>query len=202
VTPQQPPRRTQRERREATVGKLVAATIAAIADVGYAKTSVQEICGRAGLSHGGMFRHFDTRLDLVVTAAAEVGRRQISGFTDRFTRLDPREATLTSALRLVRDASRDSVNEVWCELLVAARTDAELRERLRPIIDTYRNDLYAAALLVPGMATFPEDVREVLLFSVLYMFDGETLARPVAPQEQQEQRRLELIESCLARLSG
>ncbi|MDQ3403638.1 MAG: TetR/AcrR family transcriptional regulator, partial [Actinomycetota bacterium] len=42
-----PPRRTQRERREATIGKLVNATIDAISDVGYARASVQEICGRA-----------------------------------------------------------------------------------------------------------------------------------------------------------
>lgn len=203
MTPRPPSgRRTQRERREATVGKLVDATIAAITDVGYARTSVQEICGRAGLSHGGMFRHFDTRLDLIVTAAAEVARRQIRGFTDRFARLATHQSTLVELLRQLRDLSRDPVNAVWHELLVAARTDQQLRERLRPVVAAYRGDLYSAALLVPGIAAFDEDIREVLLFSVLYLFDGESLVRPLDGDEPREQVRLTLVEGCLGRLTG
>ncbi|TDP96563.1 TetR family transcriptional regulator [Labedaea rhizosphaerae] len=195
-------RRTQRERRETTVGKLVDATIEAVADVGYARTSVQEICGRAGLSHGGMFRHFDTRLDLVVAAAAEVAARQTRGFADRFAGLSPAQTSLADLLRQLRDLSRDPVNAVWRELLVAARTDQRLRDRLRPIVENYRDDVYAAAMLVPGIAAFDEEIREVLLFSVLYLFDGESLVRPVAEDGPREQVRLTLAERCLNSLTG
>lgn len=195
-------RRTQRERREATVAKLVDATIHAVAEVGYARTSVQEICGRAGLSHGGMFRHFDTRLDLIVAAAAEVAVRQIRGFVDRFARLSPAQTTLAELLRQIRDLSRDPINAVWHELLVAARTDERLRERLRPIVAGYRGELYAAAMLVPGIVAFDEEIREVLLFSVLYLFDGETLARALAEDGSREQVRLTLVEGCLNSLTG
>jgi AcrR family transcriptional regulator len=180
----------------------VDATIEAVADVGYARTSVQEICGRADLSHGGMFRHFDTRLDLIVAAAAEVSARQTRGFTDRFDQLSPAETSLAELLRRIRDLSRDPVNAVWRELLVAARTDQRLRDRLRPIVEAYRDDIYAAAMLVPGIAAFDEDIREVLLFSVLYLFDGESLVRSLAEDEPREQVRLTLVEGCLSTLNG
>jgi AcrR family transcriptional regulator len=180
----------------------VDATIDAVADVGYARTSVQEICGRADLSHGGMFRHFDTRLDLIVAAAAEVSARQTRGFADRFAQLSPAETSLAELLRQIRDLSRDPVNAVWRELLVAARTDQRLRERLRPIVEAYRDDIYAAAMLVPGIVAFDEDIREVLLFSVLYLFDGESLVRSLAEDEPREQVRLTLVEGCLASLNG
>ena len=59
-------RRTQGERSAATVAKLIQATIEAIVEVGYAGASTREICDRAGISQGGLFRHFPTRRDLIV----------------------------------------------------------------------------------------------------------------------------------------
>ncbi|MFE3276408.1 helix-turn-helix domain-containing protein [Nocardia sp. NPDC059239] len=47
-------------------GCLLHGTIAAIGEVGYQRTTVQEVCRRAGLSAGATFRQFDTRLDLIV----------------------------------------------------------------------------------------------------------------------------------------
>src|SRR5262245_39193440 len=81
-----PPRRTQRERREATIAALVDATIESLLDVGYAGTTVKEICTRAGLSHGALFRFFPSVLELVLAAGREVGRRQISSFEKSFAR--------------------------------------------------------------------------------------------------------------------
>ena len=74
VTATAPARRTQLQRREQTIGRIVDATIDALCELGYARTSVTEIGARAGVSQGGIFRHFDTRLDIVVAAAAEVPR--------------------------------------------------------------------------------------------------------------------------------
>ncbi|MFX0576493.1 TetR/AcrR family transcriptional regulator [Nocardia nepalensis] len=74
------PRRTQQERRAATVAKLVDATIAAIGEIGYQRATVQEICSRAGLSVGAMFRQFDSRLDLIVRTSEEVFARQLAAY--------------------------------------------------------------------------------------------------------------------------
>ncbi|MGW0249584.1 helix-turn-helix domain-containing protein, partial [Nocardia goodfellowii] len=67
-------RRTQAERSATTIAKLVDATIEAIEQVGYHSTSLGEISSRAGVSKAAIFRHFDSRMDLVVAAADEVRR--------------------------------------------------------------------------------------------------------------------------------
>src|SRR5680860_399919 len=73
-------RRTQQERRDATMAKLLDGTIAALAEVGYARTTIKEICDRAGVSQGALFRYFDSRAALMAATAAEVGNRQFAAF--------------------------------------------------------------------------------------------------------------------------
>ncbi|PPK68913.1 helix-turn-helix domain-containing protein [Actinokineospora auranticolor] len=188
-------RRTQRERREATVAKLVDATIAAISEVGYARASVQEICRRAGVSHGGLFRHFDTRLDLVVTVAEEVGRRQSADFLARVGPYlgpeadpDPR-----GALRAVREAARAPLNIVWFELLLAARTDADLRARLQPTITGRAGEIDRIGLRVPAIAAQPEQARLAALSTGLRAFDGEALLDAVHPRPDLDEQRVEQL---------
>jgi len=188
-----PRRRTQRERREATVGKLVDATIAAISEVGYARASVQEICKRAGVSHGGLFRHFETRLDLVVTAAEEVGRRLIANFWDQVGPVAEHEAGLHDVLRAIRAASRSPLNLVWFEILVAARTDTALRTRLGPTMDSFAKDIYLTALRVPAIAAQPVETRQAAVSAALHMFDGETFVNAVHPSPHLDDKRLEIV---------
>lgn len=187
------PRRTQRERREATVGKLVDATIDAISQVGYARASVQEICRRAGVSHGGLFRHFDTRLDLIVTVTEEVCRRQIANFVERIRPVSEEDTDFLVVLQALRAASRSDLNLVWFELLIAARTDEELKLRLAPTIDQYSRDIYTTALNIPAIARQPEDIRQAAVFSGVHFFDGETFVNAVYPRPDLDDKRLRLI---------
>jgi AcrR family transcriptional regulator len=187
------PRRTQRERREATIAKLIDATIESLLEVGYSGTTVKEICTRAELSHGALFRFFPSVLDLVLAAGEETARRQIEEFERRFAKTKRRADPIASAMRLLREACRSPINAVFYELLVAARTDADLRRALQPAMRRYYEAIRAAALEVPGIDAIPEELLEVLLFTAIHMFDGETLARGVLPMPELEERRLELL---------
>ncbi len=66
-------RRTQEERRETTIRKLLDAATEALIEDGYAAASVQNVCDRAGLSQGALFRHFATREELMVAVGHDVG---------------------------------------------------------------------------------------------------------------------------------
>jgi AcrR family transcriptional regulator len=188
-----PKRRTQRERREATIKKLIEATIESLLTVGYRKTTVKEICTRSGISHGGLFRFFPSMLDLVLAAAEEVAARQIEQFERRFSRAVRAKDPVDSAVRLVRDACRSPIDIVFFELLVAARTDAKLRRALKAPMERYHAAIRQAALMVPGMAAMPAEVREVLLFTVIHIFEGESLTRAVLTRPHVEARRIELV---------
>ncbi|WP_344414811.1 TetR/AcrR family transcriptional regulator [Amycolatopsis minnesotensis] len=185
-----PRRRTQRERRETTIKRLIDATIAAIAEVGYANTSLGVICERSGVSRGGLFRHFDSRLDLMVATAAEVGERHIAQIRRRLSEL--RDPALIDALRLMRDRHRARENVVWFELMVAARTDPDLRARLSETGRRFFAEVVEASRLVPGTELFPAEDLDMLVTTLEHTFDGEAIRREIAPDPVAEERRLNL----------
>lgn len=180
-------RRTQSERRETTIAKLVNATIESLRDVGYGATSVKEVCNRAGLSHGGLFRHFASMHELFVAAAEEVARRQIAQFEDR------RPTELPAAIRALRDACRSPMNTVWYELLNAARTDENLRRALQPAAELFYQAIRATAARLPGVDALPKDLFDTLIFTLVHVFDGESIARVVLPSPEREERRMDLL---------
>lgn len=180
-------RRTQAERSADTIGRLVDATIESIAEIGYHRTSLGEVCTRSGVSKGGLFRHFESRLDLVVTAASEVARRHMAAFEELASRGEA--ATLGELLAFARGESRDRANAVWFELLVAARTDPELQERLAPLARSLYDFIEEAAVgVLPD--DVPADLARLVATSLMHMFDGESILRHTYPRPELEEERL------------
>lgn len=164
--------RTQEQRRSETIGRLVQATIDSIEEVGYHRTSLGEICRRSNVSRGGMFRHFDSRLDLIVAAADEVVRRHLQAFDQRAVSVEMNSAEI---LEFSRDRVRHPTNAVWFEVLVAARTDLDLRERIRPLAKRlYEAIEDRAAALFASISAPPELIRLVAA-SLFHMLDGEAI---------------------------
>lgn len=132
-----PPRerghRTQAERREQTRTALLDATVECLIELGYARSSVQEICARAGVSKGAQQHHFSTKAELMAAA--------IEHLTDRIqVEIVANWATLPKGLRFIDEG----VDLIWqgfsgtlsaavMELWVAARTDPELRAAMLPV---------------------------------------------------------------------
>lgn len=124
--------RTQQQRREETVGRLLQACIDTIVEVGYARASAALITNRAGVSVGALFRHFETMGDFMAATASEVLRRQLETFTKQVAEIPADRPALEAALAILRDITSGSTNAVLYELLIAARTD----EKLRPLCNT------------------------------------------------------------------
>ncbi|MFI6866313.1 TetR/AcrR family transcriptional regulator [Nocardia sp. NPDC050406] len=192
------PRRTQQERRAATVAKLVDATIAAIGEVGYQRATVQEICTRAGLSAGAMFRQFDTRLDLIVRTAREAFAQQLNGFGAAMEHLGAQENALDVALRFLRQAQSSNLIHALREIYLAARSDSELRERIASIADEYYREIVATLNRTGLLDDFPEQVREPLFFMMLHLFSGEAVVRGVYQRPDLDESVLALVEDMLA----
>jgi AcrR family transcriptional regulator len=191
-------RRTQQQRRDATKARLVDACVSALCELGYQRSTISEICARSGVSQGGLFRHFPTRLDLVIAAADDVRRQQFEAFSQSLALLG--EGTLTDCLLLVRAACRAPINGAWYELLVAARTDAGLRERLAPMVSGYHGQIAEFARTLPAMQGLPLGQIELIALTVVHLFDGESVAAAVNPQSASlDDARLELV---LGWLSG
>ena len=188
-----PPRRTQQARREATIRKLLDATRECLIEHGYADTSIQRICQRAGVSHGGLFRHFDSRLALIIAAADEVSNKLIERFEERFQRLHGHTEPYRLALSLVRENCRDHDNEAWFELLMAARSDTELRAAMQPIWQHNRDrSREIACNMFPDLVAAHSDFGDFIDL-IIDLFHGEAINRFVQLDAAADDRRLGLV---------
>ncbi len=195
------PRRTQEERREATIRKLLDAAREALIEVGYAGASIQEICARAGVSHGGLFRHFATREALMVAVADDVGHQLLARYRESFEALRDAEEPLELSLRLVRNACRTRINQAWFELLTAARSNARLRKALAPLATRYYEEITALAReLLPELAAAAGPAFDLLVDTVIATFDGEAVHRFVLKQPARDEERLALLVGMLRQL--
>ncbi len=190
------PRRTQTERRETTIAALVTAAAESLAEVGYARTSTVEIARRAGVSQGGLFRHFESRLDVILAAADEVRARQFGDFRRGLEELD--EFSVAACLQLLRRATRAPMNAAWYELLVAARTDSDLRDRLSPLAERYHREIVEIGHALPIAESMPRDELDTMILGVVHMLDGEAITSIVLSHPEHEDLRLEQLVRILA----
>lgn len=198
-------RRTQQERREETIGKLLDATVGLLAEQGYANASVGRICKRAGVSQGALFNHFDTRLDVMVAATDRICR-------DHVTRFDEAVATarglggdpIRHLVAFVRDVTRSDEHAAWHEVVIAARTDRALRDGVYDAIARFEDALLEAArrfLRVPAKDSARVDM---VMLTLMHAFDSEAMTVKVHPNPEIEAARIdwaaELIRAEMGRL--
>ena len=189
--------RTQQQRREETVGRLLDACIDTIIEIGYARASAAVITKRAGVSVGALFRHFETMGDFMAATASEVLRRQLESFTKRVTEIPADQPALEAALAILRDITSAPTNAVVYELLVAARTDEKLRDTLQHELGQYSAKIVDAARALPGAEAFPEETFPVVVALMTNVFDGAAVVEGVLPQPAIAERRIAVLTALL-----
>ncbi|BBX33972.1 TetR family transcriptional regulator [Mycolicibacterium mageritense DSM 44476 = CIP 104973] len=191
--------RTQQQRREETVARLLDAGIETIIEVGYAKASAAVIARRAKVSDGALFRHFPTMSDFMAATAQEVARRQLELGSKLVAEIPADQPPLPAVLTILRDIAGSDTNTVWHELMMAARTDEKLRGPLQTVLAEYIDNIYETAKSGPGMDQVPEDVFAVLLTIVVNTFDGAAMVRRVLPLPELEEARIAALTELLSR---
>ena len=194
-------RRTQEERREATVRKLLDAATDALIKVGYAEASTQEVCRRAEVSTGGLFRHFPTREALMVAVGEDVGRQLLEDYRKRFDAVKDERDPLEVALRLVRESCRSRLNQAWYELAMAARTNKRLQKAMGPLAERYFDDIAALAReLLPELADVLGEYFPIMVSTIIAVFDGEVVHRFMMKKPIIEEARVQLLLSITRQL--
>lgn len=147
--------RTQAERRASTQAKILDATVEALVVVGYAGTTTTEVCRRAGVSQGALFRYWPTKGVLLADAAAHLLGRVTTAYEQIFAGRGGVGAQ--EALEALWDSYRLPDLQAAVELYVAARTDEDLRTALRAIEPAHRANLQRIAIQVldPALVALP-----------------------------------------------
>ena len=160
------------------MAKLLDATITCLIEHGYRDTSTARICRRAGVSQGGLFRHFPTRTALIAAATDEIVRRHEVGLRALIELPGPISDRMDGVVTYIREAARSPLTGAWREVLVAARTNAELREAVVPAVQHFEDVVLDVAAIIQG-APADSHAFGTLLLSVMHMFDSEATTVPI-----------------------
>ena len=189
--------RTQQQRREETVARLLDASIDTIIEVGYARASAAVIAKRAQVSDGALFRHFPTMSDFMAATAQEVMRRQLGLFSKRVAEIPADRPALEAAVKIHWEVTANPTNTVMFELLLAARTDEKLRATLQDVLVEYATNIHDTAKALPGADQFSEDTFAALVAILTNAFNGAAIVRAVLPQPEMEAGQVELLTELL-----
>lgn len=169
------PARTQRERRAETRGRLLAATQGALVERGYAGATTTEICRRAGVSQGALFKHFASKGELLAATAEQLFAGLIDAYREGMPRLAGVDDRAAAAVALLWNVFEDPRLLAAIELYGAARTDRELAGRLAPVAARHGENLHQLAReLFPEAAARRPDF-DALVSVVVQAIQGATL---------------------------
>jgi AcrR family transcriptional regulator len=144
-----PARRTQEERRNATRGVLLDATIATLVEHGYRGTTTLAVERRAGVSRGARIHHFANKASLLAAVADHLYEQLSDYYAEAFggshRRREPDLDRLRHGLRDLWAIYQRPHFTAVLELNMAARTDPELQERLLYVAQRHRQLALEAA---------------------------------------------------------
>jgi len=126
------PRPTQTERSDAMRTRLLEATLDIISEEGWAHTSTQKICARAGVSRGAQTHHFLTKDSLLIEAVQEIVARYQNHMDAALGDNDAVKPSLQDLFDFLWDACFEgNLLNCWMEAMIAARTDPPLQRAVR-----------------------------------------------------------------------
>jgi AcrR family transcriptional regulator len=188
------PRRTQAERRETTRKKLLDATIACLTNLGYAGTTTTEVCSRAGVSQGALFKHFPSKIALVSAAAEHLFDALRGQYAADFAAVTAKTDRVETAVRVLWQIMDQPHLHAAFELYLAARTDAELASSLRPVALKHRRNLQQQGRdLFPQAAAALGDDFDLTLGVLIDAMQGAALGGAALRDERRIQRMVRFL---------
>jgi len=147
-------RRTQAERRAHTHAALLDATIDCLVERGYSRTSTNDIIRIAGVSRGALLHHFASKAELLGAAAERVFADCELEFREAFAALPVEQRTIARSVEQLWTIFRGPRYDAALELMVASRTDPELRAVLVAVMERFERSVAANfGMLFPGTAS-------------------------------------------------
>ena len=187
---------TQAERTAVTTEKLLEATVTSLIERGYRGTSTLEVCRRAGVSRGAQLHHYPTKESLVAAAVEHLLSQRVNQLQARRTTAPAGVLDLEDAASFLWKVYTGDTFYAWLELVVASRTDDELRK----IVAGLDERLVAKAERVVRKFLLPyvEDARRIRATTrlILAIFDGLATHRILSHDDALAKDALRVARDC------
>jgi AcrR family transcriptional regulator len=141
----------QARKSAATRDQIISAAIRCIVELSYSRATTMKIAESAGLSRGATLHHFPSKMDIIRAAVDHLHEKRLQAFRRSIREIPPGADMVHLAVHSYWAHVNHPIYVAFIELSVAARTDPELREILRPAQLAFDHEWYTTAREV-----FPE----------------------------------------------
>ncbi|MFN4183539.1 MAG: TetR/AcrR family transcriptional regulator [Hyphomonas sp.] len=115
--------------------RLIDAAIDCLNEFGLGMTTLQRITDKANVSRGAFVHHFPTRVDLLIAVAEHAAETQNIHVRRRLGNLQAGMPIFEAITSATWEAMVQPTAIALLEIMIGARSDAELARRFRPVID-------------------------------------------------------------------
>ena len=192
----------QAQKSASTRNLIIEAAIKCFVDLGYARTTTTLIADQAGLSRGAMLHHFPSKLDIVRAAVKYLHAKRLRAFRKAISKQAPGGDHIRHGVEAYWSHVRHPRFVAFFEIAVAARTDKELSDILRPAQEAFEKEWYDAALEV-----FPEwrgrgEKFDLALDLSHYVLEGMAISFLTHKETERDKRVLQYLEEKIKDLAG
>jgi AcrR family transcriptional regulator len=190
----------QAQKSAATRTLIIEAAIKCFVDMGYSSTTTTAIAERAGLSRGAMLHHFPSKVDIVRAAVEYLHAKRLKAFKRAVQRTVPGADRIRTNLDAYWQHVRHPMFVAFFELMVAARTDPELAEILRPAQEAFEEEWHTTARELFTEWHTDDRTFDVALDLTRYVLEGMAISFLVHKENERDRRVLDYLEEKLREL--
>ena len=134
------PRGWQAQKSASTRKLIIESAIKCFVDLGYSRTTTTEIAKRAGLSRGAMLHHFPSKVEIVKAAVEYLHAKRLRAFAKSMAKTPQDGDQVQQGVENYWAHVKHPLFVAFFELAVAARTDRELAQILRPAQEAFEEE--------------------------------------------------------------
>ena len=169
-------RTRQRAKSENTRTTILDAAIRCFYERGYNNTTTEKVAREAGVSRGAMLHHFPSRFDLIKAGVNHLHQQRLEQFEEQERQIqeNAEHSLIEEGIDNYWAQLHSPLFTVWNELRVAARTDADLNNILKPAAREFEAKFAKiTASVFPDLALSEEFERANFLSA--YLLEGMAL---------------------------
>ena len=169
-------RTRQRAKSENTRTTILDAAIRCFYERGYNNTTTEKVAREAGVSRGAMLHHFPSRFDLIKAGVIHLHQLRLEQFEEQERQIqeNAEHSLIEEGIDNYWAQLHSPLFTVWNELRVAARTDADLNNILKPAAREFEAKFAKiTASVFPDLALSEEFERANFLSA--YLLEGMAL---------------------------
>ena len=194
----------QQTKSENTRLQILEATLYCFSEYGFHNTTTEKVSKQANVSRGAMLHHFSQRAELVRAAVEHLHEKRLQEYERDLRALneDAKHTLVAEGIEVFWRQLQSPLFAIYCELLVAARTDDELRRTLAPAQEAFERAWRSRSQMVfPDLALSKQ--FWIATAATRYMLEGiaiNTQSRGRSPDSASTQEMLSWLKETVSGL--